>query len=389
VVAVADSNAGARAEATLLLDDGAAVEVDFRKLDPRTFDAVVVATPNFTHLAVLQHIVQWRKHLLVEKPLCTTVADCYAVQALLEAQSIQDETAAEAHATAAAAGEAGAGSGPAPPPQPTAAPLFWVGMEYRYMPPVAKLLSIVDSGKLGPLRMVSIREHRFPFLLKVDDWNRFSHFTGGTLVEKCCHFWDLMRRIVGPGSVATKVFASGGMDVNHLDERYDATRAQRAQSVGAGGGGGGGNRSALASPSSNSSGGGSPSPRRAEAQPDIVDNAFVIVEFEGGVRCCLDLCMFAEDRQHEEVCVVGGLGKVHAEAPQCVVTHHTPTQRASGSDPRNSRTPPPLGTYEANVEVRARGGGGCVFRFRGLTRCVCEWGGELSQLGPRSHFFIC
>jgi len=42
---------------------------------------------------------------------------------------------------------------------------------------------------------------------------------------------------------------------------------------------------------------------------------------------------------------------VHAEAPQCVVTHHTPTQRASGTELRNSRTPPQLGTYEANVEV--------------------------------------
>ena len=36
-------------------------------------------------------------------------------------------------------------------------------------------------------------------------------------------------------------------------------------------------------------------------QPDILDNAFAVVNFEGGIRGCLDLCMFAEDRQHEEV----------------------------------------------------------------------------------------
>jgi hypothetical protein len=35
------------------------------------------------------------------------------------------------------------------------------------MPPVAKLIDIVKSGTLGQVRMVAIREHRFPFLVKV------------------------------------------------------------------------------------------------------------------------------------------------------------------------------------------------------------------------------
>lgn len=42
-----------------------------------------------------------------------------------------------------------------------------VGLEYRYMPPVAKLIEIVQSGRLGRIKMVAIREHRFPFLVKV------------------------------------------------------------------------------------------------------------------------------------------------------------------------------------------------------------------------------
>ena len=46
---------------------------------------------------------------------------------------------------------------------------------------------------------------------------------------------------------------------------------------------------------------------------------------------------------------MGALGKVHAEAPACVVTHHTPTQRASGPAPSNPRVPPAPGTYEANT----------------------------------------
>lgn len=43
--------------------------------------------------------------------------------------------------------------------------------------------------------------------------------TGGTLVEKCCHFFDLMRLFASADPVC--VMASGGMDVNHKDEVYD------------------------------------------------------------------------------------------------------------------------------------------------------------------------
>jgi myo-inositol 2-dehydrogenase/D-chiro-inositol 1-dehydrogenase len=129
---------------------------------------------------------------------------------------------------------------------------------------------------VGRLRMLSIREHRFPFLRKVGDWNRFDRNTGGTLVEKCCHFFDLMHLVVG--APAVRVLASGGQDVNHLDERY------------------------------------------AGEVPDILDNALVIVEFEGGVRGLLDLCMFAEaTRNQEELVAVGDAGKVEALIPDDVV----------------------------------------------------------------------
>ena len=55
----------------------------------------------------------------------------------------------------------------------------WVAMEYRYMPPIAALIGEIRHGEtLGNLVSVSIREHRFPFLRKVNDWNRFNRYTG-------------------------------------------------------------------------------------------------------------------------------------------------------------------------------------------------------------------
>lgn len=57
-----------------------------------------------------------------------------------------------------------------------------VGLEYRYMPPVAKLIEIVKGGELGPIRMVAIREHRFPFLVKVGGASIFTNKSGTHIV---------------------------------------------------------------------------------------------------------------------------------------------------------------------------------------------------------------
>jgi predicted dehydrogenase len=201
-------------------------------------DAVLVVSPNHTHRALLEPLLATDLAILCEKPLCTTVADA--------------RWAAE---------RAAARPG-----------VFWTGMEYRFMPPVSRFIEQIQAGEIGKLAMLSIREHRFPFLVKVGDWNRFSRNTGGTMVEKCCHFFDLMRLIVGREAVS--VFCSGAMDVNHLDERYGGET------------------------------------------PDILDNSYTIVDFEGGVRAMLDLCMFAEgEAQQEAVAAVGDKAKIEVTIP--------------------------------------------------------------------------
>ena len=257
VVAFADPHAESRRWARLVTGAGPAAYASAAELfaDPRV-DALVIATPNHTHRAVLEAAFATRKPMLMEKPLCTTIADA--------------RWAAERAAVH-----------PAP---------VWCAMEYRYMPPVARLLEEVRAGTIGRLRMFAIREHRFPFLPKVGDWNRFARNTGGTLVEKCCHFFDLMRLVVA--SEPVRVYASAAQDVNHLDERYGGET------------------------------------------PDILDNAFVVVDFANGVRALLDLCMFAEaSRNQEEICATGERGKVECfipestlvigqRAPRSVTTEH-------------------------------------------------------------------
>ncbi|MCK0094085.1 Gfo/Idh/MocA family oxidoreductase [Yoonia sp. F2084L] len=201
-------------------------------------DAVVIVSPNYLHVQQLQQIATTRPMpILCEKPLYTDPADAAVLDKLFEGY---------AHPV-------------------------WVAMEYRYMPPVAALIAQAEQAT-GGIKMLTIREHRFPFLPKIGDWNRFNAKTGGTLVEKCCHFFDLMRLILDDEPI--RVMASAGQSLNHIDERYDG-----------------------------------------EA-PDIWDNGYVILDFAKGSRAMLELCMFAEGSKYqEEISAVGPKGKIEALVP--------------------------------------------------------------------------
>jgi len=54
--------------------------------------------------------------------------------------------------------------------------------------------------------------------------------------------------------------------------------------------------------------------------PDILDNGFVIVDFDNGVRGLLDLCMFAEASKNEqEISVTGDEGKLEAMVTESIL----------------------------------------------------------------------
>ncbi|MCU0829450.1 MAG: Gfo/Idh/MocA family oxidoreductase [Tabrizicola sp.] len=238
VAAIYEPDAGMSAAAAALVPGARMVGSVAEVLAEPEVNCLLIASPNFLHLGQLEEIARIRPlPTLCEKPLFTDPADAARLVRLRAAF-------------------------PAP---------IWVAMEYRYMPPVAHLLREVQAAT-GGVRMLTIREHRFPFLQKVGDWNRFNRNSGGTLVEKCCHFFDLMRLIAGCNPI--RVMASGGQAVNHLDELY------------------GGERS------------------------DIWDHAYVIVDFESGLRAMLELCMFAEgSRYQEEISAIGPKGKIECKVP--------------------------------------------------------------------------
>lgn len=195
-------------------------------------DGLIISTPNFTHLDVVRVAAASGKHILLEKPMATSICDAYAITQI-----------AQRH--------------PA---------VFQIGLQYRFKPIYVEAIhEALERQSIGAIKTISVLEHRFPFLDKVKQWNKFSKYSGGTLVEKCCHYFDLMNLFAGSRPVS--VFASGSAAVNFLDFEYGGERA------------------------------------------DILDNAFVIVEYANGVRASFNLCMFSP-MFYEEMTLCGDDGRL-------------------------------------------------------------------------------
>ncbi len=200
--------------------------------DPAT-DALVISTPNHTHLEVMREAVRHDKAIFVEKPVATTIDAAFELCAL-----------AAAHRN-----------------------VVRVGLQYRYKAVYAQAIDEVRTrGSVGRVHNVSMLEHRFPFLDKVGQWNKFNEYSGGTLVEKCCHYFDLLGLFAG--ARPQQVFAHGSQAVNFLDFTYRNRRA------------------------------------------DALDQAQVSIRYANGVIGALSLCMFVPGTR-EELVVCGDRGRLH------------------------------------------------------------------------------
>lgn len=197
-------------------------------------DALLICTPNHTHIDVFETAAATGKPILLEKPMATTVADARRIA----------EVSAD---------------------YPS---FIQVGLQYRYKAPYVEARhEALERGTLGEIKTISMCEYRPPFLDKVEQWNKFAALSGGTLVEKCCHYFDLINLFAGAEPV--RVFASSGRAVNFVDFEHRGRRA------------------------------------------DIDDHAFVVIDYCNGVRAGFTLNMFSP-HFYEELVVNGEFGRMVA-----------------------------------------------------------------------------
>ena len=197
-------------------------------------DGLIICTPNYTHIEVVRTAIKSGKHILLEKPMATTIEDAYEITQLADSYE----------------------------------PFFQIGLQYRYKAIcVEAIYEALQRKTIGQIKTISIMEHRTPFLDKVNQWNKFAKYSGGTLVEKCCHYFDIFNLFAQAKPVS--VFASGSMAVNFLNFEYEGQKS------------------------------------------DIIDNALVIVMYENGIRAGFNLCMFAPT-SYEELIICGDEGRLKA-----------------------------------------------------------------------------
>ncbi|HOV47262.1 MAG TPA: Gfo/Idh/MocA family oxidoreductase [Anaerolineae bacterium] len=242
-------------------------------------DGLIISTPNYTHLELVRVAAKSGKHILLEKPMATTIPDAYEIL----------QIAQNHHA------------------------IFQVGLQYRYKAIyVEAIYETLVRRSLGEVKQISIMEHRIPFLDKVNQWNKFSKYSGGTLVEKCCHYFDLLNLFAQ--SRATRVFATGSMAVNFREFEYRGEKS------------------------------------------DILDNALVMVQYANGVLGSFNLCMFAP-MFYEELVICGDEGRLKAYENQdflALARPHTHLEILHGED-RPGRVGAP--GYPAYIEETGHNGG--------------------------------
>ena len=196
-------------------------------------DAAIVALTNDQHheacLATFDHGL----HVLCEKPLGLSLAECDDIIA-----------------AAAAAGR-----------------ILQVGHEMRFQRLYQQMKRMVDRGDVGEPHLMWCREFRGPMRA---GWRSSSALTGGTLLEKNCHHFDLFHWMLGRRPV--RVAAQGGRNV--LLDR------------------------------------------------EILDNAQVLVEYEGGRRATLELCLFAPYGGDCEIGIAGDRGRIDTRNQALSLVHH-------------------------------------------------------------------
>lgn len=242
-------------------------------------DGLIIATPNHTHIDVVREAVTSGKPILLEKPMATTLADAFEIM-----------ERARGYAS-----------------------VFQVGLQYRYKPIYVEAIhEALVRRSVGEIKSMSIFEHRIPFLDKVNQWNKFRGSSGGTLVEKCCHYFDLFNLFSGSRPVS--VFASGSMAVNFREFEYEGKKS------------------------------------------DILDNATVLVRYESDVRATFTLCMFAP-LFHEELILCGDGGRLRASERQDFLAGSRPTAEVEVlcSGERTSRVMTP--SYPRFIEESGHNGG--------------------------------
>jgi myo-inositol 2-dehydrogenase/D-chiro-inositol 1-dehydrogenase len=152
----------------------ATIHADYRELAARNdLDVIDIVLPSHLHFDAAYASLDAGKHLLLEKPMALTVADCDRLIALAKARG----------------------------------KLLAVGHELRFSSLWGRVREMVQAGEIGEPRYALIELWRRPYRLGSGGWRFDISRVGNWILEEPIHFFDLARWYLAPAGDPVSVYA--------------------------------------------------------------------------------------------------------------------------------------------------------------------------------------
>ncbi len=150
------------------------IVADYRDLVRRTdLDVVDIAAPNRFHYEITRAALEAGKHVLLEKPMATSVAHCDEMIALARRRSL----------------------------------VLAIGHEMRLSALWGKVKQLIRDDAVGPPLYVLIELSRFPYRFGTDGWRFDIQRVGNWILEEPIHFFDLARWFLEGFGTPEQVYA--------------------------------------------------------------------------------------------------------------------------------------------------------------------------------------
>lgn len=231
-------------------------------LRSEALDLLMIGSPNHLHLEHIRLGFEAGIKVFSEKPVVSSEADTFALLDLLRQHGNVDQV--------------------------------MIGLVLRYAPLYRDLVASHAAGQLGAIASIEASEHIAPYhgAFFMRDWRRRTGYSGGFILEKCCHDIDLYQGLVG--SRARRVASFGGRKtfvpenlpsqagVNDMDVYYRKP------------------------------GGWESTDRVFDGDGDIIDYQTALVEFEGGESLCFHTNLNVPD-EYRHFTVIGSRGMAEGD----------------------------------------------------------------------------
>jgi myo-inositol 2-dehydrogenase/D-chiro-inositol 1-dehydrogenase len=175
LVAVAAPSQESRAEAKALYPTAAIFADAQEMIASSEFDILDVVTPSDTHRDIAIAAIRRGKHVLLEKPMAITLADCQAIVSAAHEYGVH----------------------------------LAVGHELRLSSQWGEIKKLLDAGTIGDPQYVLVELSRKPYRRGALGWRYDQERVGSWVLEEPIHFFDLARWYLAGSGDPIEVYAYG------------------------------------------------------------------------------------------------------------------------------------------------------------------------------------